>query len=191
MRLFFGVELDEAVKAAAADVGERLRQRLGADAPDFEARWIAPENLHITIWFLGEVDDARADAVAAAFAPSLTVPSFELAVAGAGAFPPSGAPRVVWIGVRQGSEELAALYGAVGERLAPLGFDPERRGYTAHLTIARVKNPGRTAPRNLRQLVSGVSADCGSCRISSLTLFRSRLSPRGAAYERLLRVPLS
>jgi 2'-5' RNA ligase len=115
---------------------------------------------------------------------------FDVQLAGCGAFPPSGQPRVFWIDVRSGGPALTALYEEVGQRLAPLGYLPERRGYTAHLTLARVKALDRRASQPVRTLLAAEPADCGTSRISAITLFRSRLSPRGAAYEPLLRVPL-
>jgi RNA 2',3'-cyclic 3'-phosphodiesterase len=192
MRLFIGVELDDRVKAAAADVAERLRQHLQRAVPELVARWIAPENLHITLWFIGEVADAHGDAIADVLKQSpFSIPPFDLGLAGCGAFPPSGPPRVFWIGVNRGAREMADLYRETGDRLAPLGYAPERRAYAAHLTIARVKDPGRGASKAVRATLAQLPAECGTCRISSVTLFRSRLSPRGAAYEPLLRVPLS
>jgi 2'-5' RNA ligase len=191
MRLFIGVELDDRVKAAAAEVAERLRQRLTRRVR-LRARWIEPENLHITVWFIGELPDARVDQIAAALqTPKFTIPAFDLSLGGCGAFPPSGQPRVFWIAVRRGAEELATLYGDIGERLKPLGFLPERRDYTAHLTIARVKEAGAGSSRGVRSILEELPADCGISRVAALTLFRSRLSPRGAAYEPQLRVPLS
>jgi len=97
---------------------------------------------------------------------------------------------VFWIGVTHGGAAITALHAQAAARLAALGFLPEGRGYTAHLTIGRVKDPGRAKPRGLREPLHAVPADCGTSRISALTLFRSRLSPRWAAYEPLLRVPL-
>jgi 2'-5' RNA ligase len=192
MRLFIGVELDDAVKAAAADVAERLRQRLQRRAGDLQARWLAPANLHITLWFLGELPDPVGEAIGEALrCQPFSVPAFALSLAGCGAFPPSGAPRVFWIGVRSGSEQMRALHAAIGARLAALGFLPERREYSAHLTIARVRGGFRGSAGPIRSILAELPADCGSSRIAAVTLFRSRLSPKGAAYEPLLRVPLS
>ena len=191
MRLFIGVELDQRAKAAAADVAERLRQRVQRSVPALVARWVATENLHITIWFIGEVADERAVAIADVVGRPFHIPAFDLALAGCGAFPPSGPPRVFWIGVADGQAAMQALYSEVGRRLVPLGFEPEQRGYTAHLTIARVKDAGRGTSRAIRDVLAELPSDCGVCPIQAVTLFRSRLSPRGAAYEPLLRVPLS
>lgn len=192
MRLFTGVELDDRMKAAAADVAERARQRLQRVAPGLDARWVPNENLHITLWFIGEVADERGQGVIEALKASAFVTSaFDLSLAGCGAFPPSGPPRVFWIGVRQGGVEMASVHREVGDRLAPLGFLPERRAYTAHLTIARIKDPGRGTAKAIRDTLAALPSDCGTMGIAVVTLFRSRLSPRGATYEPVLRVPLS
>lgn len=192
MRVFIGVELDDRVKAAAADVAERLRQRLNRSVPDFRARWIEPANLHVTLWFIGEVPEASLDRIIAALqSPAFPSPAFPLSLAGCGAFPPSGQPRVLWIGVHQGLQEMRSLYREIGVRLEPLGYLAERREYAAHLTIARVKDSGRGAAREMRSILDELPADCGVSQIAAVTLFRSRLSPRGATYDQLLRVPLS
>jgi 2'-5' RNA ligase len=192
MRLFIGVELDDRTRAAAADAAEQLRRRLQRAAPDLHARWVAAPNLHITLWFIGEVPDANAAALAGALgATAFATPAFDLALSGCGAFPPSGPPRVFWIGVAAGGGRMLDLHRELEGRLRPLGYEPERRAYSAHLTIARVKDPGRAAARAVRGALAATRADCGTCPIAAVTLFRSRLSPHGATYEPLLRVPLS
>jgi 2'-5' RNA ligase len=124
--------------------------------------------------------------------PRLETPAFDVHIAGFGAFPPSGPPRVLWMGVTRGLEDLARAHDEVGARLQPWGFPPEGRAYSAHLTIARVKEPPHGAARAaIRQAIAHEEADAGSCRITELTVFRSRTSPHGATYEPLLRVPLS
>jgi RNA 2',3'-cyclic 3'-phosphodiesterase len=190
LRLFLGVEIDESARAAAAAVAERLRQRLQRAAPQLHARWVSPEHLHITVWFLGEVNEERARAIEDVLRLPFATPAFDLEIGGAGRFPSSGQPRIFWLGIRQGGAELEQLYREVGQRLVPLGFEPERRSFSAHLTLARVKDVEGAPSRALADVVATVPAGCGATRVSALTLFRSRLSPRGAAYEALLRVPL-
>ena len=188
-RLFIGLELDDAVRAAAAAAAARLRDLAG---PDIDARWIPAENLHITLWFIGEVDDERASRIGTAIDRPFATPTFDLAIGGAGAFPAAGAPRIFWLGVGAGADAALALHDEVGARLAPLGFEPERRAYAAHLTVARVKEARRRGGHaGVRAALAASSYDAGACRIRAVTLFRSRLSPKGAAYEPLLRVPLS
>jgi 2'-5' RNA ligase len=98
---------------------------------------------------------------------------------------------VFWLGVTSGAESMARVYGEVRDRLAGIGFEAETRPYSPHVTIARVKDLGRGAARPVRDALAAVPADCGSCRVATVTLFRSHLSPKGSRYEPLLRVPLS
>ena len=156
-----------------------------------EIRWIPADNLHLTIWFLGEVADARCEPVLDALRPAVDDRPFQLHLSDLGTFPPSGSPRVLWMGVSEGAEALARLHDAVGTRLAPLGFPPETRPYSAHLTLARIKEPFRRPARDaLRETLLRVKSDAGRCTVDALTVFRSRTAPTGARYEPLLRVPL-
>ena len=192
MRLFVAAEPSDSVRVAAASATQRLRERLESAHADRGIRWIPAENLHLTVWFLGEVSEARSTAVLDALRPAMETRAFDLHLEGLGAFPPSGPPRVLWIGVTHGLEDLARAHEEVGGRLQPWGFAPEGRAYSAHLTIARVKEPPHGAARAaLRQALAHMPADAGQCRIASLTVFRSRTGPRGSVYERRLRVPLS
>jgi len=188
VRLFVGVELDDRVREAAARIGESLKRQL---ADRVEARWVVAANLHITLWFIGEVEDRRAEDILGGFNRPFDEPAFDIDLGGLGSFPPSGAPRVFWLGVRAGSECLRRLHSELAVRLAPLGFEPERRPYSAHLTIARVKEVSRaTSSRVVRELLQTTPAVAGRFRATHVTVFRSRLSPKGADYEALLRIPL-
>jgi 2'-5' RNA ligase len=192
VRLFVAAEPSEQVRASAAASVARLRGRLEAAGAGGGLRWVPANHLHLTVWFMGEVSEARAGAVLDAIRPTLDVPAFDLHLSGFGVFPPSGPPRVLWMGVTGGLEDLAAAHDQVGARLAPWGFPPEARAYSAHLTVARVKEAPKGAARAaLRQVIADQAADAGICRIGQLTVFRSRTSPKGALYEPLLRVPLS
>jgi 2'-5' RNA ligase len=190
VRLFVGVELSDEMKAAAASAAERLQDALKRAALHVDARWIPTVNLHITLWFIGEVDDARAATISESLATPFRVPPFTVRAAGLGAFPPSGAPRVFWIGVTNGADSLSALHSELGGRLVPLGYEPERRPYSAHLTIARVKDTPRGSWSRIKSVLSESGADAGATTISLVTLFRSCTSPKGATYEPLLRIPL-
>jgi 2'-5' RNA ligase len=188
VRLFAGIEIDENVRRGATAIAESLRAASGNTRA---VRWVRAENLHITLWFFGEVNDSRAASILQAFDPPFLVPPFEMHVAGLGQFPPSGAARTLWLGVLGGADSIARLHAATTERLRPLGFEPERRRFSPHLTLARVERhragPGqRDLPAGWRDL----PADAGSCRTTAVTLFRSTLSAKGAVYEPLVRVPL-
>ena len=191
MRLFVAAQPSPAVRDAAARAVAALREQLETAGAGGGLRWVPPGNLHLTVWFLGEVSDARAAAVLEVLGAPLHVAPFDLRLAGFGAFPPSGAPRVLWMGVADGVAQLARAHDEIGERLAPWGFPPEGRAYSAHLTIARVKDPPHGRARaTMREVLERTGAEAGTCRIEALQVFRSRTAPSGAVYEPLLRVPL-
>jgi 2'-5' RNA ligase len=182
MRLFVAVELVDGVREQIARALEPLHAL--PEAPP-GLRWLRPESWHITLQFLGEVQESALDALREACTQAGTaVGAFELVLAGAGAFNPRKA-RVLWLGTRTGGSECAALAAAVATRTAPLGFEPDERTFNAHVTLARIKPPG-----DVRPLLPHVQLGPFSQRVTHLSLMRSHLGPHGARYEALLRVPL-
>ncbi len=181
MRLFLAVELDPTVRRAAARMADVAADRLRADAAGRGVAWVAAPNLHVTLKFLGEVDAGRAREVTGCLSPPLRTPGFDLSLTAIGVFPPAGPPRTIWIGVGLGGPNLVALEAEVTRRLDGLGFPSERRPYHPHVTLARVKTS--LGPRG-RELLASVPAEGPvSCRVDHLTLFESRLAPRGAIYS--------
>jgi RNA 2',3'-cyclic 3'-phosphodiesterase len=190
MRLFVGVELDEALHAACAAAARELQERLRHARVNLAARWVPEHNLHTTLWFLGNVGEAQAAAIVEALRSDWDIASFSIGVSGAGCFPPSGPPRIVWLGVSGGAECLTELHRELADRLLPLGFEPERRPYHPHVTIARVKDADRTISHKVRAILEAADPRPGSGDVRSVTLFQSHVSSAGARYVPLLRVPL-
>ena len=190
MRLFIGIELPSNVRSAVAAVSETCRRSIHRAAPRATLRWVQPDNLHITLWFLGEVAEERASGLTTVLERPFRLSAFRVALQGLGTYPPGGSPRVVWMGVTDGREALVQLYDELSGRLPALGFEPERRAYSPHLTLARVKDVPRADGVRVRAALGRFSRLVGDFEVSSVTLFRSRLSPKGSQYERLLRVPL-
>jgi 2'-5' RNA ligase len=189
VRLFLAIEICDAVRERAVEIVAAAKTSLPGTSA---VRWIPRENLHITLWFIGEAPEARAAAILAAINRPFETSSFDVHFEGLGSFPRSGTPRVLWLGVKKGAESLAALHGELATRLHALGLEPEPRPFSAHLTLGRVKSTRDSAPgRELRRQWQALEADAGICRVEALTLFQSRLSPAGAAYHPLLRVPLA
>jgi RNA 2',3'-cyclic 3'-phosphodiesterase len=191
LRLFVAIELAEEIKAAVDAAATRLRAALLRSTPQLDARWVDLHHIHVTLWFIGEVSDDRARAIVSSLEPPLGTKTFDLAIGGFGVFPPSGLPRVVWLGVARGGEELRSLHADIGARLQPLGFEPEPRPYTGHLTLARVKDARRVRGRDIRAATTGLPDVVATFRVDTVTLFRSRLSPKSAQHEPILRIPLS
>jgi RNA 2',3'-cyclic 3'-phosphodiesterase len=163
---------------------ERLRQVAGG------VGWVAPENLHITLKFLGRVEEARLVLVRACLDRAAAgIGPFEIAIESLGAFPAPTRPRVIWAGVDKGLEPLAALAGRVERELAEMGFAPEARGFTAHVTLGRVREPRRN-PALATALERAGAITLGALRVDRLSLMRSDLSPAGARYTELSAHPL-
>jgi RNA 2',3'-cyclic 3'-phosphodiesterase len=180
MRAFIAVEIDEAVRRRAAQLSRALASALEQGGGRRSVSWVAPQNLHLTLRFLGEVDPATAEAVTGRLAPPFVTPAFEVGLSGLGTFPPAGPPRVIWLAVSGGAKALSDVSREVDARLAGLGLPTDERGFHAHLTLGRVKRP--TGPRLPDAIAAAGAADAGRCRVDHVTLFESRLSPSGATY---------
>ncbi len=176
MRLFVGCELDEALRARLTEMGQRGEPSLDG------LRWVAPEAMHITLKFLGEVEDALVGEVTTALEKPLgDVPAFEALFQGLGRFPPRGALRVLWAGIKKGAAELVSLSKIVEAAMEPIGFDREKRPFSPHVTLARVKRGARL--RRIDELVrEGKAAVFGSQKVRHVSLIRSVLRPDGAVY---------
>jgi len=189
MRLFIAIEVGDAIAQEASRVIDTLRRRAAALAPSARITWITPQRMHLTVRFIGHVDDARAAAIVDAFREPVRVDPFELAIAGTGTFPPKGAPRVIWAGIAAGGDTSEVVERQVTMRVTALGVAPEERPYRPHLTLARVKAPaGLRAAALLEDLEQHVF---GRVSVAAITLFESRLSPKGPTYVPLLRTPLN
>ena len=187
MRLFVAIELSEAVAASALDLISRLRSTAAKLAPQSRITWLTAERLHITVRFIGQVEDSKSDAVRGVLA---AVPGerFDLTIAGVGTFPPKGGPRVVWAGLTAGRPQLISLEKLVSARLLEAGVPPDERPFSPHLTLARVRDTkglrAGTLVEPVRDLV------LGSTPVDAITLFESRLSPKGPTYVALQRTAL-
>jgi 2'-5' RNA ligase len=183
------VELVPAIAQRLAAFESELQRRTASLCRQARLTWGAAERLHLTVRFIGEVDETQAAAIAAALEAPLVVSCFELGVEGAGAFPTRGTPRVLWVGISRGLEEMKALEAEVSVRLATCGLAPEDRGYHPHLTLARVREGSRLSPA---RLFDGIGdSRFGVMRVDAITLFHSRLSPKGPTYVPVQRTRLA
>jgi 2'-5' RNA ligase len=192
MRLFVALEIDEDVRRAAEDVIGMLRRKLARLAGAESVKWVPPRNLHVTLRFIGFVDEATASAVREALAPPIAVPAFAVMYSGAGAFPPSGSPRVLWIGITAGEAPMRELAAEVERRLSQAGLagGPGASPFHPHLTVGRLRQPVAGAGRAIREILREVGG-IGTSAVSQITLFESRLSPKGPDYTPVLRSALA
>jgi RNA 2',3'-cyclic 3'-phosphodiesterase len=155
-----------------------------------DVAWVAPGNLHLTLKFLGAVPETRIESIAGALsAASLEANPFQARIRGLGAFPSAGRPRVVWAGVTEGAAEMIDLARRVDTALAALGLPRDERPFSPHVTLGRVRRPGRNLALT-DALGSATAREFGQMRVPSASLMRSELGPRGARYTELAAVRL-
>ena len=185
MRLFVSVNLPTDLRHQIHDDIAALR----VVAPDVS--WTAPDNLHITLKFLGDVDEHGASRLQSALPPAAAAHRpFLLRLAGTGAFPNFARPRVVWIGVTD-PHPLSALAEDVEQACALLGFERDARAFTGHVTLGRVRRPlPRDAARSLEAAARQVPNEYVTT-VQSAELMRSELSPRGSRYTVVASLPLA
>ena len=182
MRLFVALEIPAAVRENLAKLIEELRA-LDASASQSKARWVRPENLHVTLKFIGQVDAERLDAIRAALAEVRSERPVELRFRGLGFFPNDKRPRVFWAGIAA-SLNLALLAAAIDARLGKLNVPRETREFAPHLTLARFEPPGIS--EKLRAAAQESSArEFGALHTGEFHLIESKTRPSGAEYTRL------
>ena len=183
MRLFFAVTLTEEILGRLTALQTRIRVEM--DDPGIA--WTRPEQLHFTIKFLGETQPTRlSKAIEAAQALATSVAPFVLGIGGIGAFPSVSRPSTLWVGATAGSQDLANLADELAIALANCGYPRERRTFTPHITLARIKtyDGEKSAARAIRRMAEDSSlADLGSEQIGHFTLYRSTLGPHGSVHE--------
>ncbi len=185
IRTFVAVEMSSAVRSRAASLIERFRVA-GA-----KVTWVAPQNMHLTLKFLGDVPDVDSPGVCQAVEEAVSgLASFEIVCRGAGAFPDARRPRTLWIGVDSGVDELVALHDAVDAALAPLGFARERRRFQPHLTIGRVRESGPKVAELGRLVEKHADFEAGLGAVDEVTVMASFLEKSGPKYEALVRTEL-
>ena len=187
MRLFIAIELPDSIKQGITRVQEQLKR------PGANAGWTRPEGIHLTLKFLGEVPDAKVTEIMQALDGAVRgTGRFQLAVAGAGAFPNAKVPRVLWIGVGGNVDQLGTLQNAVEAAMEKTGFEREARKFSPHLTLARVGERARPDERqSLGELIAGISFEkTYVIDVTSVDLVRSQLTRDGAIYTRLNSIKL-
>jgi 2'-5' RNA ligase len=183
VRCFIAVELPEEVKAGLKDIQAQLKS--GGSAL---VKWVDPYSVHLTLKFLGGVDGAKISPITAAMEEAAQgIAPFSLKVEGLGAFPNLRRVQVVWVGVSGEVDRLAHLQQRLEAGLAQLGFAPENRRFTPHLTLARVRDRASLAEREgLGQLIAGAKFEAAhSFPVDTVSLMKSQLTREGAIYSRL------
>jgi 2'-5' RNA ligase len=184
IRAFIAIEMPDAVVAALGGLQRELQSRR------LKVRWVRPENIHLTLKFLGDIKPADIEAIDGAMADTVSGHSpFALTMNGIGFFPNVKRPRVMWVGLGGGIRHLFDLQAGLADRLCDSGFPREKRPFKAHLTLGRIRQA--TRPDQFKRVLQQY-ADWGDQQFSvdRIVLFRSELKPAGAVYSPLKQTEL-
>jgi 2'-5' RNA ligase len=160
---------------------QKLVIETGADL-----RLVAPQNIHVTIRFLGGISPGMVERVYESM-KSVKFTPFIIEIRGLGVFPSMNYPRVVWAGMTNGLEQLKSIFSQLEPQIRALGFEPDAYGFSPHLTIARVRS-GANKQRLAELVTKKVDYEFGSIKAHCLRLKRSQLSPKGPTYSTLKEV---
>jgi 2'-5' RNA ligase len=183
IRAFVAVDLEPQTVQKIAEATVQLRPRMPG------IRWLPPTNFHLTLKFLGDIDEAKVAPIAAALERDLYPFScFTINAKGLGVFPDPKRPRILWVGLVGG--ELNALASRVEKALAPFGFAAEKRAFTPHLTVGRWRQFDGSPKELGDEIEKWRGHDFGRSNVDEVILFQSVLKPEGAVYRPLKVVAL-
>lgn len=183
IRTFIAIKITDSIRERIGEFQSRLRQPRG------NVKWIRPKSIHITLKFLGDVEVERIEEISQVVEKAVDgVGSFTISVGGVGAFPNERRPRVLWIGVDEGGDILSDLASRIDMALSQLGFEKEKRKYSAHLTIGRVRSPKGIESTIKTMYSEGFKAE--SFEVSEIDVMKSQLLPTGAVYTVLHKIKL-
>jgi 2'-5' RNA ligase len=175
IRTFICIEIPESIKSRIEELQETLRQS------DALVSWTRPSNVHLTLKFLGGVDSSQIDRISKALRRAATgIGPFEVEVGGAGCFPSPRNPRVLWIGISNVPEQLRQFYSNVEDEMAREGFPREKRHFSPHLTIGRIREPRNSARLAAALIATGFETEVFPAK--EAILMRSDLKPTGSIY---------
>ncbi len=177
MRVFFCLELDREVRAALGRAVGELKRRIGT------AKWVHRDSLHLTVRFIGEVDEPLvAELSRLGTETARAVSPFSFTLTRLGAFPSPRRARVIWAGPEEAPPGFLTLVGKVEAGVVGLGLPPETKAASPHVTLARLK-----PPRDIAAAIGGIALPEIRVGVDSLTLMRSQLTPQGPIYTPLKR----
>lgn len=180
MRTFIAIELPTSIKDSLSGLQEKLKIS-GADV-----KWVQPHNIHLTLKFLGEINDKKLDKIISILEEiAKDKDPFRIRISSLGAFPKMNFPRVIWVGVDKGDNQTKEMAKALEEKITKLGIPKEDRSFSTHITIGRTRST-----LNRERLVEALSSLANKLdeenlefAVTKITLFKSTITPKGPIYE--------
>jgi 2'-5' RNA ligase len=179
IRSFIAIELSPPLRHHIEKIQNELRSTTA------DVRWVRSEGIHLTLKFLGAIDDQRIDEIGDSIEECLADKSiFTVTVGSLGAFPNREHPKVIWLGIEDECGVLRKVHQTIDTRLTSLGFTAEKRTFSPHLTLGRIKSPKGRKTVSQRLATMG-KCECGTLDVKEIILFKSDLKPSGAVYTKL------
>ena len=184
VRSFIALELAPEIQQELRRLQDELKKS------DADVKWVKPNGIHLTLKFLGSVSLELIEEIKKLLDQlAKSHKRFAMKISGLGAFPKVEHPRVIWVGIEQGKEESLKLAKDLEQGLIKHGFLPEKRSFSPHLTLGRVRSSRKR--EQLKQLLQSTNVSAQTMQAETLILFRSTLTPQGAIYQPLHQVNLS
>lgn len=182
IRTFISIDLPENIKRNISDLQNRLKVLGG------RVGWVRPEAIHLTLKFLGDIDEKKIPEIEAATRKAgKEFNPFHIQILGLGVFPNFKKPRIIWLGVNEGGDNLIRLQSKIEDEIEKIGYPREERNFKPHLTIGRVKET-----HGLKQLIDTIDAereiDLDGFDATEVLIMKSELRPDGAIYTRLCEI---
>lgn len=180
MRTFIAIELPQEIKDYLAHLQNQLKVS-GADV-----KWVEPQNIHLTLKFLGEIEDKKLDEITQILEDiAKTKNSFQMRIFSIGAFPKINFPRIIWVGIDKGDSQSKEIAKELEEKMKNLGIRREDRAFSSHITIGRVRSSlnREKLVKDLNNLLNIFGKETHEFLVSKITLFKSALTPKGPVYE--------
>ena len=188
MRVFIATDISQEIRKALGDLQSELQSKVDAKRGDL--KWVKPENIHLTLKFLGEIKDEQVvDVCNVVQDVAGRHESFELDIETVGSFGGRSA-RVLWVGIGRGGDHLLPLQKDLEQRLASAGWPPEARKFTGHLTLCRIRNP-RVGAKLAAMTEQYRDFQLGTMLADSVSVYQSQLTPTGPIYTVLGNYKLS
>jgi len=184
MRLFIAAELAEEVRKNLVELINELKE------PGAAVKWVEADNLHVTLKFLGWVEDRKLVELESLVEKAVTkTGGFKAKFEGTGTFPAGKTPRVIWVGISEGGKELKKIADSLEGALARAGYRSEEREFSAHLTLGRVKD-NKGVDKLKEKIEKYRDSIFGEAWIDSIAVMKSTLTPKGPVYEKIKEVNL-
>ena len=189
IRAFIAVDLPPDIQDCLKSISEQLKEQMGP----VQIRWVIPENIHLTLKFLGDVSLNNIPVLTDLLErETASLKPMVISIGGIGAYPKVRSPRVVWVGI-EAPQEMYSLQRIVDTQLNRIGYAPDKRSFSPHLTLGRVSR--NSTPQEVKKIGEVLASQkigfLGVARIHGIHLYRSDLKPSGAVYTKMFTAPFN